>query len=377
MDTGEKKYGLLFSPVTINRLRLANRVVMAPTHMGLNSEEGFVTPAAIDFFLKRARGGASMLILGAVAVSPRRLPSQMRLSDDKFVPGVKELVNRIHSESGAKVCAQLYDWLKFGRHWKQDIHELTLEDIQKSIGLHEKGAIRAMESGFDAIEIHAAHGYVLASFLCLRNKREDGYGKDFEGRMKLVAEVYGKVRTVVGPDYPLGVRINGDDFIVGGNTLKQSRPIATRLAQMGFDYISVTAGGKYEDSSGLIPKYESPHPYPPVGGYSGFRSMPPLDMPEAVNVYLAADLRKTLREAGYTTPVITAGRIPCPELAESLLKEGQADLIALGRPLIRDPDWVVKAREGRRKDIKKCIYCNDCTERELYGEPSLCQFTKE
>jgi 2,4-dienoyl-CoA reductase (NADPH2) len=105
--------------------------------------------------------------------------------------------------------------------------------------------------------------------------------------------------------------------------------------------------------------------------------MPPLDMPEAVNVYLAADLRKTLREAGYTTPVITAGRIPYPELAESILKEGQADLIALGRPLIRDPDWVVKAREGRRKDIKKCIYCNDCTERELYGEPSLCQFTKE
>ncbi|MBU2498155.1 MAG: NADH:flavin oxidoreductase [Proteobacteria bacterium] len=370
-------YKALFSPISINRLALKNRVVMAPTHIGLNTEEGFVTPGAIDFFLKRARGGASMLIFGAVAVSPRRLPSQMRLSDDKFVPGVRELVSRIHAESDAKVCAQLYDWLKFGRHWKQDIHELTLEDIQKSIELHERGAIRALESGLDAIEIHAAHGYTLASFLCLRNKREDGYGKNFEGRIKIVAEVYERVRAAVGKDYPLGDRINGDDFIVGGNTLKHSRPIAKRLAETGFDYISVTAGGKYEDSSGLIPKYECPHPYPPVGGYSGFRSMPSDDMPEAVNVYLAADLRKTLRQAGLATPVIAAGRIPYPELAESILREGQADVIALGRPLIRDPDWVVKAREGRQKEIKRCIYCNDCTERELYGEPSLCQFTKE
>ncbi|MCJ7593456.1 MAG: NADH:flavin oxidoreductase [Desulfobacterales bacterium] len=371
------QYKNLFSPISINRLALKNRVVMAPTHIGLNTDEGLVTPEAIDFFLKRAQGGASMLIFGAVAVNPRRLPSQMRLSDDKFVPAMTELVSRIHSESGAKVCAQLYDWLKFGRKWKQDIHDLTVEEIQKSIEFHEKGAIRAMECGFDALEIHAAHGYTLASFLCLKNKREDGYGKDFEGRMRIVAEVYERMRAVVGPDFPLGVRINGDDFIVGGNTLKHSRPIAKRLAEMGLDYISVTAGGKYEDSPGLIPKYECPHPYPPVGGYSGFRSMPSDDMPEAVNVYLAADLRKTLREAGHATPVITAGRIPYPELAESILEEGHADVIALGRPLIRDPDWVVKAKNGRRKEIKRCIYCNDCTERELYEEPSLCQFTKE
>jgi 2,4-dienoyl-CoA reductase (NADPH2) len=371
------KYGVLFSPLLVNKLNLENRVVMAPTHIGLNSEEGFVTPEVTEFFLRRARGGVSMITLGAVAVNPRRLPSQMRLSDDRFVPGLTELVSRIHSETGAKVCAQLYDWLKIGRQYKQDVHDMTREEITKSIAYHESAAIRAKQAGFDAIEIHAAHGYVLASFLSLLNRRKDGYGGNLEGRMRMVAEVYGRVRAVVGPDYALGVRVNGDDFIVGGNTLKHSRLIVPKLAAMGFDYISVTAGGKYEDSQGLIPKWECPHPYPPVGGYSGFRSMPPLDMPEAVNVYLASDLRKTLREARYSIPVITAGRIPAPELAETILQEGQADLIALSRPLLRDPDWMLKAREGKARQIKRCTYCNYCTERELYGEPSLCQFTKE
>ena len=371
------KYAVLFSPLGINKLKLENRVVMAPTHIGLNSEEGFVTREVKEFFLKRAKGGVSMIVLGAVAVNPRRLPFQMRLSDDEFVPGMRELVDQIHAETGAKVCAQLYDWLKIGRHYKQDVHEMTFEEIAKSIAHHESAAIRAKEAGFDAIEIHAAHGYVLASFLSLLNKRKDGYGGNLDGRMRMVTEVYGKVRAVAGLDYPLGIRVNGDDFVVGGNTLKHSRLIVPRLAQMGFDYISVTAGGKYEDSQGLIPKWECPHPYPPVGGYSGFRSMPPADMPEAVNVYLASDLRKTLRKAGYSIPVITAGRIPAPGLAEAILQEGQADLIALSRPLLRDPEWVLKTREGKARQIERCTYCNDCTERELYGEPSLCQFRKE
>lgn len=133
MAAPEMKYKMLFSPTSINGLNLENRIVMAPTHIGLNNEEGFVTPEMIDFFLKRARGGVSMIIFGAVAVNPRRIPSQMRLSDDKFVPGVAELVERIHSETGAKVCAQLYDWLKFARRWKQDVHEMTLEEIRKTL----------------------------------------------------------------------------------------------------------------------------------------------------------------------------------------------------------------------------------------------------
>ncbi len=371
------KYEHLFTPITINHLNLANRVVMAPTHFGLNTEEGYVMPETINFFLKRAKGGVGLIIFGAVAVNPRRFASLMRLSDDTYIPGIKELVGRIHDDTGARVGAQFLVCLKFGRHWKQLFSDMPVEDIHKSVEYHEQGAIRALTAGFDAIEIHAAHGYVLAGSLSQLNKREDEYGKTFEGRMRLLTQVYEKVRAVTGPDYPVGIRINGDEFVVGGNTLKHSRLIAKKCAEMGFDYISVTAGGKYEDSPGIIPRFECPHPYPPIGGYSGHRSMPPLDMPEAVNVYLADDLRKTIRQAGFTTPVITAGRIPDPDLAEHILEQGQADIIALSRPLIRDPEWVKKAKEGKSKEIKKCIYCNWCTERELYGEPSLCQFTKE
>lgn len=372
------EYEILFSPLLINKLRLENRVVMAPMHDNLCTEDGFVLPLMIESYLKRARGGLSMIILGGVQVNPRRMVYVTRISDDKFIPGLREFTDRIHSETGVKVCAQLTDNLKIARGgWHQKASEVMLEDIKKKINYFQEGAVRAREAGFDAIELHAAHGYTLASFLSLRNKRDDEYGGSIDGRMKLVTETYQGVREALGPDYPIGIRINGDEFIVDGNTLQQSRIIARRLAEMGLDYISVSAGGKFEDSQGLFPKYEIPANYPPFGGYSGFRAMPPAWMPEATNVYLAADIRKTVRRAGYSTPIITAGRIPYPKLAEKILREEQADLIALCRPLLRDPDWPRKAKEGKEKEITRCTYCNYCLEREAYDEPGLCRYLNE
>ncbi|EFK09313.1 putative NADPH dehydrogenase [delta proteobacterium NaphS2] len=377
MNTQGMKYEMLFAPISINGLELKNRVVMSPTHDGFANKDGDVTPKLIDFYLRRAKGGLGMVIVGAVAINPRSFPPLVRLSDDQHIRGMSEFTAKIHAESDSKICAQLIDWLKFGKHWKQTINDLTSEEIIDKMDYFVKGAARAQQAGFDAVEIHGAHGYTIASFLSLNNKRTDGYGKTFEGRMKFVREVYDRVRNVVGPDYPVGIRINGDDFIIDGNTLKQTRLIAKALAEMGLDYISVSAGGRYEDARGVIPKVECPHPYPPIGGYSGYRCMPPSWMPEAVNVYLAADLRNTIRQAGFQTPVITAGRIPIPKVAEAVLKEGQADLIGLSRPLLRDPEWALKAEEERDKDIKKCTYCNDCVEREIHGEPSYCQYNKE
>jgi 2,4-dienoyl-CoA reductase-like NADH-dependent reductase (Old Yellow Enzyme family) len=276
------------------------------------------------------------------------------------------------------ICVQLTDSLKIARGgWKQNFNDLTIEDIQQIVGYFRQAAIRSREAGFDAIEIHAAHGYTLSSSLSLRNKRGDEYGGNMNGRMKMVTEVYQTVRDALGPDYPIGIRINGEEFIIDGNTLQQSRIIARKCAEMGFDYISISAGGKYEDSLGLIPKYELPANYPPFGGYSGFRAMPPAWMPEAVNVYLAADIRETVRKAGYSTPIITAGRIPNPKIAEVILRNEQADIIALSRPLLRDPDWPRKAREGRDKEINLCTYCNYCIERELYDEAGFCQYLNE
>jgi len=363
-------YETLFSPITINRMKLENRIIMAPTRENLAAEDSYVTTEMADFYLRRAKGGVSMIVLGAVGVNPRRSPFMPLINDDKFIPALKDLVGRIHSETEVKICAQLSDWLKIARGWKQDVNDVTGEEIEQRIDCFEKGAIRAKEAGFDAIELHAAHGYALASFLSLRNKREDEYGGPIEKRMKIVIEIYQRVRKALGNDYPIGIRINGDEFIIGGNTLQHSRIIAKKLAEMGVDYISVSAGGKYEDSQGTN-NHGVPHPF---GGYSALRSIPPAYMPEAVNVYIASDIRKTIRQAGYSTPVTTAGRIPYPELAETVLREGQADLIALSRPLLRDPEWPIKAKEGRAKDIQRCTYCLACLERIFCDEPAFCRY---
>lgn len=376
MSNQSDKFPMLFSPVTINQLRLENRVIMSPTHDGLSDHEGFVTPEATEFYTRRARGGLGMVVIGAVDVNPRKSP-HARLTDDKFVPGWQQLIKRIHSESASKVCPQLINARKMARGWIQDVSDLPLEEVENIINYFLDGAKRAQDSGFDAIEVHAAHGYSLSGFLSLRNQRKDEYGGSIDGRIKIIADIYQKIRAAVGPTYPIGIRINGDEFIVGGNTLQHTRVIARRLAEMGFDYISVSAGGKYEDSAATHPKYGSPWPYPSSGGYSGYRCMPPAQFPEAVNVYLAADLRQTIRKAGYATPVITAGRIPMPALAESILKSEQADIIGLSRPLLQDPDWPVKAKEGREKEIVRCRYCNECMDRLVKDEPGLCVYLNE
>jgi 2,4-dienoyl-CoA reductase (NADPH2) len=257
------------------------------------------------------------------------------------------------------------------------VHDVPLEQIQKTVNYFEAGAVRAREVGFDAVEIHAAHGYTLAAFLSLINERQDEYGGNLSGRMKLATDVYDLMRRGLGNDYPIGIRFCGDEFIIRGNTLQQTRSIARRLAEMGLDYLSVSAGGRYEDSQGIIAKWGCPHHYPPIGGYSGYRTMPPAWMPEAVNVYLAEEIRRAVRQAGFSTPVITAGRIPYPELAENILKEEKADIIGLCRPLLRDPEWPVKARENRSADIERCTYCNTCLANECEDEPAVCIYRQD
>lgn len=146
-------------------------------------------------------------------------------------------------------------------------------------------------------------------------------------------------RKAAGKEYVLGARINGDEFTRGGNTLAQSRVIALRLAESGLDYISISAGGKFEDA---IPRHgESLDPYT---GYNGSRTMPPTWMPEKVNVYLASDIKRTLTVAGFTTPIVTAGRIHTAQVAETIIQNNEADLVAIARPILCDPFWPKKFR---------------------------------
>lgn len=372
---GNPTYEKLFTPITINGMQLENRIVMAPAHEGL-AHGGFCTPEYSDYYLRRAEGGAGMIVLGALAVNPRPFPAP-RISGDEYIAGYKEMVERIHSKTNCKIVPQLYDFVKAARGWRMDINDYPAEDIPKVVENFEAAAIRCRECGFDGIEIHAAHGTLLADFLSLKNKRKDDYGgKKVENRMRFTSEVFESMRKALGPDYPIGVRINGDEFITGGTTMVQSTVTAAKLAEIGLDYISVSVGGKYDDSYGTDP-WGLTFPYPPWGGYSGFRCMPELYMPEATNIYIAEAIRKAVRDAGYDTPIMGAGRITTPELAEKLLQEAKIDLAGVCRQIIRDPDWPKKAKEGRAKEIKKCAYCNNCIETATVGPGGYCKLEKE
>ena len=274
----------------------------------------------------------------------------------------------MHDETPARIAPQIIHVLKIARSgYRQKVEDLTLDEVREIPTLFAQAASRAREAGFDAVELHYAHAYTMSSFLSRHNHRKDDYGGSLKKRLRLAEEVYTETRRAVGDDFVIGARINGDEFTLGGNSQVQSRSIALRLAELGLDYLSVSAGGRFEDA---VPREgEALDPYT---GYSGHRTMPPLWMAEKVNVYLASDIKRLLNEAGYTIPVITAGRIPDAATANDILKQGEADLVGIARPILCDPSWPNKYRENREADILKCIYCNECREAEGSFEEVVC-----
>ncbi|AFM24935.1 NADH:flavin oxidoreductase [Desulfomonile tiedjei] len=351
-----------------DKLTLNNRIMMPPVVTRLATSEGHVTDALVDRYVLYAKGGAGLVVTEAVSVKKQKSGQLLRLNDDEFIPGLKKLTQTVHDESEAKIAPQIIHFLKISRSgYRQKVEDLTLEEIKEIPTLFAQAAERACRAGFDAVELHFAHSYTMSSFLSRHNHRTDEYGGSLKKRLRLAEEVVTASRKAVGDNFVLGARINGDEFTLGGNSLEQSSAIAVRLAELGLDYISVSAGGKFEDA---IPKEgESLDPYT---GYSGNRSMPPKWMPEKVNVYLAANIKKALMAAGYDTTVVTAGRIPTAQIAEGVLQNGEADLIAIARPILCDPYWPKKSKEGREDEILKCIYCNKCREAEGSFEEVTC-----
>lgn len=353
---------MLFSPIDVGPVKLENRIAFAPTDLEM-TPGGFVSDLFKRFNLRRARAGLGLIILGGVAVTPSKSGDVCRINSDEYVPGLKELADLIHSETKTKLFVQLTHFLKLSRSgYRQKVEDLTYDDFKVIKSQFVAGALRAKQAEFDGVELHYAHAYTMASLLSrLSNKRTDMYGRTLEGRLRFPIEVLRAVREAVGKDFVVGARINGDEFISGGNTLLDSIPIAIRLAEEGLDYLSISCGGKFEDATVFHGRTETQPGVPdPYSGYSGQRSFPWYWMPNSVNVYLAEAIKKALREAGYNIPVMTAGKIPTPDIAEDILRSEKADLIGLCRPLVCDPEWPLKARLGRWNEIITCEYGNHC-----------------
>lgn len=348
---------LLFEPLDLRGLRLPNRVVLTAMVTRLSGEDGRVNQAIVDRYVRFAEGEAGLIVVEATAVHGSKSGPLLRLSDDSFLPGHRELVARVHAAGPGKVALQIIHFLKIARSgWRQTVDMLAPEELGAIVAGYAAAAARAREAGYDAVELHMAHAYTLSSLLSRHNKRRDAYGgRSLESRMRLMSELILAVRRAVGPDYPVGVRFDGEECIKGGYGLAESKYIALRMAQLGLDYLSISAGGKFEDA---VPK--AGEPLYPYTGYSGDRTMPAAQYPDATNLYLAEGIKAFINAHGFATPVVTTGKIPSPALAERILQAGQADLVGFARALLADPDWPRKAREGREDEIVRCVYGNVC-----------------
>jgi 2,4-dienoyl-CoA reductase-like NADH-dependent reductase (Old Yellow Enzyme family) len=221
-------------------------------------------------------------------------------------------------------------------------------------------ARRAREAGFDGVELHYAHAYTMASFLSALNTREDGYGGSRENRVRLPLEVYAAVRERVGGDYTVGVRFLGDEVVEGGSRLDDAIYFGREFARAGFDYLSISKGGKFEDAK--QPKVgEAVYPYT---GKSGYECMPTVlsdaQGPFGRSLPLVASIRRAVRDDGHTTPLVVAGGISTFEQAERILRRGEADIVGAARQSLADPDWFMKVRAGRGAEVRRCTYTNYC-----------------
>ena len=427
----EAARSLLFQPVRVGAVELESRTWVPAMVPWRATEDGFVTRENLEWYGRFAAGRPGAIVVEATGI--RDVPSGplLRIGHDRFVPGLRELVETVRRESGGRtrLLIQIIDFLTVKRRpektkyfqrfltlkerhrralvalteddsWlsreeadvraflataPEELIENVLDERELEalrFGYRERvtdtqlahvrelprvlprlfadAARRAREAGFDGVELHYAHAYTMASFLSRRNDRADGYGGSPEARVRLPLEVYEAVREEVGADYTVGVRFLGDEVIGGGSRVEDAAFYAAEFARAGLDFLSVSKGGKFEDAK--QPKVG--HAVYPYTGRSGYECMPTVISdaagPFGRNLPLSREVKRAVNAAGFATPVVAAGGVGTFELAEEILRRGDADIVGAARQSLADPDWFLKILEGRGEEVRRCTYTNYC-----------------
>ncbi|HSF17071.1 MAG TPA: NADH:flavin oxidoreductase [Vicinamibacteria bacterium] len=317
----------------------------------------------IDFLTIRRRPHKDKFFRSYLALRPEHRESLARvLGSRRWLSAPEQEVREALSEREELLDDRELESLRFGaRERVTDVHLPHIRELPGVLpGIFADAAERAQRAGFDGVELHYAHAYTMASFLSRKNDRADGYGGSLSNRVRLPLDVYGEVRKRVGQEYVVGCRMLGDEVIEGGSDLEDAKFFAVRFAEAGMDYLSISKGGKFEDAKQPDVGWAA-YPYT---GRSGYECMPTVYSDErgpfGRNRPHAAAIRKALREVGYHTPVVTSGGIGTFELAESILRNGEADIVAAARQSLADPDWFEKIRLGRGAEVRRCEFTNYC-----------------
>ena len=296
-----------------------------------------------------------------------------RKADDARVRGFLETAEDAVLES--VLSPRELEALNFG--YRERVTDTHLDHIarlpQELPGIFAAAAERAREAGFDGVELHYAHAYTMAGFLSRQNNREDGYGGSRENRVRLPLEVFRAVRERVGSDYVVGVRFLADEVIEGGSRVEDAIYYAREFARAGFDFLSLSKGGKFEDAQ--QPKVgQAVYPYT---GQSGYECMPTVlsdeTGPFGRSVPLVAAIKRAVNSAGFHTPIVATGGISTFQQAEEILRLGQADVVGMARQALADPDWFVKVRLGRGEEVRRCTYTNYCEALDQAHRPVTCK----
>ena len=353
----------LFEPIRIGNLTLKNRFVMAPMAVHMTND-GSITPEEIAYYERRAQGGAAMLICGSICIKPDGdFGGQAYIDNDERIADLRELTDAVHKHdcyvfaqihhsgratnirtSGYQPVAPSYFEPETYSVFKAEYDKprvLTTQEVEDYVEYYAQAVRRAKEAGFDGVELHCAHGYLICAFMSpLTNKRTDKYGGSFPARMRFVTEIINRSRELVGDDYPITCRIVGDELRAGGIDMTLSVEIAIYLESLGVAALSVSAGM---------------YPY--------IRTVPNMYHKRGINLYLADNVREAVN-----VPVISAGQLNRPDVQLEALQKGKADIIAIGRVLLADPDYPNKLKEGKIDEITYCIACNKGCHDRTAGE---------